>query len=133
MSNAAACRFCLMLFAVLACLPARADEAQPAVGQDLQVSVQRDHGDFNVSASLLLAEPPCVVYAVLTDYKRLPEFIPGMQEIGVERISDHEVRVKQVASVQVLFFRIRMYSTVEMEEVVNQRISFTQTEGDLAA
>ncbi|HEY6093939.1 MAG TPA: SRPBCC family protein, partial [Gallionellaceae bacterium] len=126
-------RLCLMFFAALACLPVRADDAQPAPGQNLQVSVQRDHDEFNVSASLLLAEPPCVVYAVLTDYTRLPEFIPGMQEIGVERISEHEVRVKQVAIVRVLFFRIRMYSTVEMEETPNQLITFRQTDGDLAA
>lgn len=133
MSNVAACRFCLMFFAALACPPARADEELPAAGQDMQVSVLRDRDDFNVSASLLVSEPPCVVYAVLTDYTRLPEFIPGMQEVGVERISDHEVRVRQVASVHVLFFHIRMYSTVEMEETPNQLITFRQTEGDLAA
>ncbi len=126
MAHLGATRFGLSALLGLICLSSHADEiTRPSV------SILRQDAQFQVSAALFLPVSPCVVYEVLTDYEHLPDFIPGMLKTRVKRTAINQVNVWQLAEVQVLFFHVKMESTLDMEEVPNQRISFKQTAGDL--
>ncbi len=119
-------RFCMIVLSALGCLSSHADEiVKPTV------SITRQEGQFQVSAQLTMPVSRCAVYEVLTDYEHLPDFIPGMLKTRVKHIANNQVNVWQLAEVQVLFFHIKMESTLDMEEMPNQRISFKQTAGDL--
>lgn len=95
------------------------------------VSVQQENRLFKVYASIVLPVPPCNAYQLLTDYKSLPGYVPGMLQIRDKRISPTRVNVWQEGEVEVLFFRVRIVSFLELEETPGQRIVFRQTGGDL--
>lgn len=126
MNASAASRFCLMVFLLLSSLAASAQAGVKPV-----VSVEREDSQFKVYASIVLPVTPCNAYRLLTDYKSLPGYIPGMLKIRYKRISDNRVNVWQEGEVEVLFFRVRLVSSLEMEEIPDRRIVFKQSEGDL--
>lgn len=95
------------------------------------VSVERVDSLFRVHASVVLPLTPCDAYRLLTDYRSLPDYIPGMLQIRYIRISDNRVKVWQEGEVEVLFFQVKLASSLVMEEIPRQRIAFEQTEGDL--
>lgn len=118
--------FCLAVLLSLCCPTAYAQEQQKPV-----VSVEWKDSHLHVSASIVLPVKPCVAYGLLTDYANLPDYIPGILEVHVERVSTSAVKIRQVGEVEVLFFHVKMNSSLEMEEVPDQQIVFKQTEGDL--
>ena len=126
MNASAASRFCLLIFLLLPSLPVSAQEnAKPVV------SIEREDSFFKVYASIVLPVKPCIAYRLLTDYKSLPGYIPGMLQIRHKRISPTRVDIWQEGEVEVLFFRARLVSSLEMEETPERRITFNQTDGDL--
>ena len=126
MNSLAARRFALMIFLLLTGMPVFAQ----ANGKP-DVSVERVDPLFKVHASIILPLSPCNAYRLLTDYKSLPGYIPGMLQVRDKRISPTRVDIWQEGEVEVLFFRVRLVSSLEMEETPNRRIVFTQTGGDL--
>lgn len=126
MNASAASRLCLMIFLLLSSLPVFAQANVKPV-----VSVERKDSLFKVYASIVLPVTPCIAYRLLTDYKSLPGYIPGMLQIRSKRISDNRVNVWQEGEVEVLFFHVKLVSSLEMEEILDQRIIFKQVEGDL--
>lgn len=126
MNASAASRLCLMISLLLSSLPVSAQaDVKPVV------NVEREASFFKVYASIVLPVTPCVAYRLLTDYKSLPGYIPGMLQIRSKRISDNRVNVWQEGEVEVLFFRVKLVSSLEMEEIPDRRIIFKQSEGDL--
>lgn len=126
MTASAATRFCLTMFLLLSSLPVSAQgNAEPVV------SVERDDSLFRVRASVVLPLTLCNAYRLLTDYKSLPSYIPGMLQIRDKRISPTHVEVWQEGEVEVLFFHVTLVSSLDMEETPERRIVFKQTEGDL--
>lgn len=119
-------RFSLMVFLLLSSLPVAAQANEKPV-----VSVEHVAPLFNVHSSIILPLPPCNAYHLLTDYKSLPGYIPGMLQVRYKRISPTRVDIWQEGEVEVLFFRVRLVSLLEMEETPDQRIVFRQTGGDL--
>jgi carbon monoxide dehydrogenase subunit G len=118
--------FIVPAFLWLICLSAHAQEdSKPLVG------VKQVDSVIEVSASIAIPVKPCVVYAVLTDYDKLPAYIPGILESHAERVSHNRVRVRQAGSVKVLFFNVRMDTLQEIEEVPKEKLVFKQIEGDL--
>lgn len=98
---------------------------------DIQVSVERLDKYFQIDAAVMLPIRPCEAYALLTDYANLPNYIPGIVEIGIERLSDTSVKIRQVGKARVWFFNIRMEMLLEMQETPNRLITFRLIEGDL--
>jgi len=115
-------RFLLLLSSLMGCAQA---DVMPVV------SVERENTHFKVHASIVLPVTPCNAYRLLTDYKSLPSYIPGMLQIRYKRISPTRVDIWQQGEVEVLFFRVRLVSSLEMEETPERRIIFNQTGGDL--
>lgn len=123
-----ASRFSLMIFLLLSSLPVAAQANEKPF-----VSVEHVDPLFNVHSSIILPLTPCHAYRLLTDYKSLPSYIPGMLKVRHKRISPTRVDIWQEGEVEVLFFRVRLVSSLEMEETPERRIVFKQTEGDLAS
>lgn len=126
MNKAEASHLCLMVFLLLSSLPVSAQANVKPV-----VSVEREDSLFKVYASIVLPVTPCNAYRLLTDYKSLPSYIPGMLQIRAKRISPTRVDIWQEGEVEVLFFRVKLVSSLEMEEIPDRRIIFKQSEGDL--
>lgn len=126
MNKAEAGRFCLMIFLLLPSLAASAQASEKPV-----VSVERKDSHFKVDASIVLPLTPCIAFRLLTDYKNLPSYIPGMLQIRDKRISSNRVNIWQEGEVEVLFFRVKLVSSLEMEEIPDQKIIFRQVDGDL--
>lgn len=126
MNASLARRLSQMMLMLVANLPASAQaDAKPAVSVD--------HADsrFNVLASIVLPLAPCNAYRLLTDYQELPRYIPGLLQLREKRLSPTRVEVWQEGVVQVLFFRVRLVSSLEMEETPERRVVFNQVSGDL--
>lgn len=123
------------LFVFMLLLPGgnAAAEAEQARSErhDVQVSVERLDKFFQIDAAVMLPIRPCEAYALLTDYANLPNYIPGIVEIGIERLSDTAVKIRQVGKTNVLFFNIRVEMLLEMQEMPNRLITFKLIEGDL--
>ena len=126
MNASIAGRLCGGIILLAASLPAGAQEnAKPVV------SVERAGLLFKVFASVVLPVNSCTAYRLLTDYSSLPDYIPGMLQIRHKRLTPNRVDVWQKGEVEVLFIKVSLESSLEMEETPGQKITFRQTEGDL--
>jgi len=81
-------RLCLVILLLLSSLPVAAQANVKPV-----VSVEREDSIFKVHASIVLPVTPCIAYRLLTDYKSLPGYIPGMLQIRDKRISPTRVDI----------------------------------------
>lgn len=126
MNILAASRLCLTIFLLLSSPPVSAQaDATPVV------AVEREDPLFKVHASVILPLTTCNAYRLLTDYESLTSYIPGMLQIRYKRISPTRVDIWQQGEVEVLFFRVKLAASLEMEESPERRIVFNQTGGDL--
>jgi ribosome-associated toxin RatA of RatAB toxin-antitoxin module len=120
----------LILLASLCCLePAAWAAAQPVP----RTGFWQQGNTLDVQGSIVIPMPVCEAYAMLTDYERLPRFIPGMEEDRAERMPDGTVRIYQRGRIQVMAFTVQVATVLEMQETPNRRITFRQLEGDLQA
>ena len=133
MSSSASCSYYSLMLLLLCSSAAAEGKREEPVRREVVVSVERRDSDFQVDASVMLPVRPCEAYALLTDYASLPDYIPGMVEIGVERLSGTTVKIRQVGKARIWFFSIRVELLLEMEETPNRLIVFKLIEGDLEA
>jgi len=107
--------FCL---AMACALPAMA--ALPK----LDVSVKRvdteDMKVYEVAASGTVAASPTAVWKILTDYERMPDFVPDMQASRVLSRNLNQVVVEQFGVARFLFFKRDIHLVVQ---VIEQPIS----------
>ena len=96
----------------------------PATGQAAQISVQTTrHGDgFEVEATAEIEADVADAWKVLTDYDRLAEFIPGMQESRVVSRDGSHVVIDQRGEASLLFFSLPMRVRLAIEEYPYDRI-----------
>jgi Polyketide cyclase / dehydrase and lipid transport len=80
------------------------------------VSVRGDRGVYHVAATFATPQPMAVAHAVLTDYERIPRFMPDVRSSRViERGADRAV-VEQEAVARVLFFSKPVRLVLEVQE-----------------
>jgi ribosome-associated toxin RatA of RatAB toxin-antitoxin module len=96
---------------ILSCAHAPA----PAAG-DLVVEAQRQGDSIEVRAHATLAAPPALVWEVLTDYERLPSFIPGISRSVVRQRQGNRVLVEQSGEARFLFFSFPIDIRLEVTE-----------------
>lgn len=96
----------------------------PATGRVAEISIHTTrHGDsFEVEAVAEIKADVAVAWKVLTDYNRLAEFIPGMQESRVVSRDGFKVVIDQRGEVGLLFFTFPMRVRLATEEFPNDRI-----------
>jgi ribosome-associated toxin RatA of RatAB toxin-antitoxin module len=68
------------------------------------VIVREDHGVYSVAAQFLVPQPPAAALAVLTDYERIPQFMPGVESsVVIERTPGHAIVEQQAVSHLMMF------------------------------
>ncbi len=115
-------------FGVLSCLTS----GMPAVAQDPEtttVAVERKGDVFEVEAASRVPAGGDVAWAVLTDYEGYVNFVPGMTQSL--RLGERPLRIEQRGEFGVLFFRKRVYATLEVEENAPAEIRFRALEGNM--
>jgi carbon monoxide dehydrogenase subunit G len=91
---------------------ARTDDS----GVQPTVTVREDQGVYWVTARFAVPEQPAIALAVLTDYERIPQFMPGVEtSVVVERGADRAV-IEQEAVSRMMMFKKRVYLRLEIVE-----------------
>ena len=96
---------------------------------DLQVSALRASDRFNIKASFLAPTSMCEAFAYLTDYEGAKN-IPGIVESKVIKRDGNKITVERLIEERILFFPVRLHSTVEYTELPNLGLNFIQIKGD---
>ncbi len=97
-----------LLGLLLACLPASAADDQVAVGEK--------DGTYEVRATFSVAQSPAVVAAVLTDYVRIPLYMPEVLTSQLLERQDDRAVVKQEGVAKFLMFSKRVHLVLEIHE-----------------
>lgn len=104
----------------LACTVALLVLAIPVTAQtdrnDVDVQAERKGALIEVRARALLRAPMDVVWRTLTDYERLPEFIPGLETSRVIRRNGAQVLVAQTGRASFLFLTVPIAVVLESTE-----------------
>ena len=105
----------------------------PATGQAAEIVVHATrHGDsFEVDASADIEADVKDAWKVLTDYGRLAEFIPGLQESRVVSRDGRSVVVDQRGEASFLFLTFPMRVRLAIEERPYDRVVSTAIAGNL--
>jgi carbon monoxide dehydrogenase subunit G len=80
------------------------------------VSVRENGAAYVVSAQFSVAAPAAVVRAVLTDYERIPRFMPGVLASRVLERSARHARIEQEAVSKFLMLSRRVHLVLDIEE-----------------
>lgn len=107
--------FCLAWALCCAALPARS-EAPETEGPDIAVDASRTGDLIEVRAQATIKAPLSVVWATLTDYERLPEFIPGLKKSRIVARNGATTTVEQSGEARFIFVSIPIEVTLESTE-----------------
>lgn len=81
-----------------------------------KVDVTETNGVYNVTAAFAVSEPPHVVIAVLTDYGRIPKFMPDVQVSKVIERTPAGAIVEQEAVSRFMMFSKRVHLILDVRE-----------------
>jgi ribosome-associated toxin RatA of RatAB toxin-antitoxin module len=120
----------LFLCLLLAC--ALSAKAQ---GRAVDVSVQRIRTEagnvYEVNARGEVAAAPAAVWRILTDYERMPEFVPDLHRARVLSRSGDEAVLEQFGEAHFLFFRHDIHLVVQIREQPISQIDISLIGGDM--
>jgi ribosome-associated toxin RatA of RatAB toxin-antitoxin module len=111
--------------------------AMPAMAQlpPLEVHVKREEVDnqkvFDVTASGAVMATPAAVWKILTNYERMPEFVPDLQTTRVVSRNGNEVIVEQLGTARFLFVRRDIRLVVRVTEQPINIIDIALITGDM--
>ena len=74
---------------------------------------------------------PEQAWQVLTDYERLPEFVPDLRSVKVLSRSGNTVRIEQWSSADILFVSHTVHMVLHIEESPRASIHVALIEGDM--
>jgi carbon monoxide dehydrogenase subunit G len=102
----------VLVAASLVLMMTAAMEAGPAPS----VTVREERGVYSVSARFVVAEPPAVVLAVLTDYENIPRFLPDVTSSVVRERSGSRAVVEQEAVSRMMMFAKKVHLMLDITE-----------------
>jgi ribosome-associated toxin RatA of RatAB toxin-antitoxin module len=101
-----------------------------------RVAVHEQNGVYRVAATFSVPQPVAVVMAVLTDYDRIPRFMPAVRTSRVLERGEDGVVVEQEAVAHFMMFAKRIHLVLEIREGLRtlrfrdrSATSFTRYEG----
>ena len=109
----------------------------PAVAQPLraEVAVKRVDLDgehvFDVTATGTVKASPAAVWKILTDYERMPEFVPDLERTKVLSRAGNRATVEQYGVARFLFFSRPIHLVVQVEEEPMSAIGISLVTGDM--
>lgn len=101
---------------------------EPALARTLlgRFDVARDGTGYRVDATADIAASPLTVWQTLTDYERLPQFVPGVRSVKVLRTSEEGGRqrllVEQSGEFRFLFYTRRVAVLLDVVQEPYTRI-----------
>ena len=87
-----------------------------AASDNAEVVVTEQAGTYRVTATFAVTEPAPAVLAVLTDFERIPEFMPDMKTSTVLERSEAGLLVEQEAVARFLMFSKRVHLVLRVSE-----------------
>ena len=105
-----------MLHLRLACWVFAFGSVAAHAAEDLTVEAQRKGAYVEVRARATIDAPLSVIWGTLTDYERLPEFIPGLKKSRVIRRNGLTTIVEQSGEARFLVFSFPIDVTLEAVE-----------------
>ena len=114
-------------FLLVGALSAQAAANAPEV--DIQTNGQGDYITVTASAEMLV--DPRTVWAVITDYNHLAEFIPYMLTSRVVQRDADRLLVEQTGEFSFLFFRLPVQAQLAVVESPQQRVMAHAVGGNL--
>lgn len=110
-------------------LSAYGPAARPA--EQLSVEAERQGEGIEIRASAVVFAPLALVWEVLTDYEKLPRFIPGIARSSVRSRDGGRVVVDQVGEARFLFFVFPIETRLEVIESARERVTSRAVSGNL--
>jgi carbon monoxide dehydrogenase subunit G len=98
---------------------------------DWDVETSRKGDVIEVHAQATLRAPLATVWGTLTDYERLPEFVPGMKTSRVIARKGATATVAQTGEAHFLFFKVPIDVTVESTEQAPHTIEVRRIAGSV--
>lgn len=114
--------FCSLALALA--LPARAAD-------ELVVRAERRGQRIEVQARARIAAPLAIVWEALTDYEKLPRFIPGIAKSVVRVRQGNRLLVEQSGEARFLFFSFPIEVTLEVTESPQQWVLSRAVSGNV--
>jgi len=108
----------IVVVAVVACLAGATASIAQTMGPSSppELSVREDRGVYFVTARFGVPQPAPAAFAVLTDYERIPRFMPGIEtSVVLERGADR-VLIEQEAVSRLMLFSKHVHLVLEIVE-----------------
>lgn len=102
------------LLTMVAALAAIIVFASPA--DQPQISIVETAGVYRVTASFTVAAPPATVATVLTDYERIPQFMPDVNSSQVLSRTESGLVVEQAATAKFMMFSKKVHLVLDVSE-----------------
>jgi ribosome-associated toxin RatA of RatAB toxin-antitoxin module len=84
-----------------------------------QVDVRETDGVYAVAATFTVAAPTAAAAAVLTDFERIPRFMPDVRKSVVIARDGRTTRVEQEAVAKFLFFSKKIHLQLEVQDDIS--------------
>lgn len=97
----------------------------PAARASERLFVREDGGTYSIRARFSVEAPVTTVWAVLSDYERIADFVPGVQSSRVKDRADDHLVVEQELKAGFLLFTKRSRLKLRIEEDALTTIKFT--------
>ena len=120
---------CIGPLAVLLLAAAPAGPASAA--RDVEIEAHREGASVEIKAHAELAAPAAVAWQVLTDYERLPAFIPGIAKSVVRERHGAVLVVEQSGAARFLVFSFPIEVRYEVTERPQQSVESRAVGGNL--
>lgn len=111
--------------------------AMPAMAQPPHVEVEVKRVDlegqqvFEVNASGAVQASPAAVWKILTDYEKMPEFVPDLEKTRVLSRTGNRAIIEQAGRARFLFFSREIYLIVQVLEEPMSVIDISLVTGDM--
>jgi ribosome-associated toxin RatA of RatAB toxin-antitoxin module len=114
------------IVAVLLSAAPRADTAEP-----IALRVQRADSMLQVRATVTAAAPADLCYAVIADFDRLADFIPGLKSSQIVSEPGQPLQLRQVGETTLGFSSFAIDVTLALQTDPPRRITFSRVSGNL--
>jgi ribosome-associated toxin RatA of RatAB toxin-antitoxin module len=109
----------------------------PALAEDAHVEVAVKRVDvegqqvFDVTASGVVKAAPAAVWKILTDYERMPEFVPDLERTKILSRAGNKATIEQFGRARFLFFSREIHLVVQVVEEPSSVIDIHLVTGDM--
>jgi ribosome-associated toxin RatA of RatAB toxin-antitoxin module len=112
-------------------LLAAAYAAPGSAADDVSIEAERRGDSIEIRARALIAAPVALVWQVLTDYERLPGFIPGLAKSVIRERQGNRLVIEQTGEARFLMFSFPIEVRYEVVESAPNAISSRAIGGNL--